>query len=195
MVVALFVAVARQLCAFLSPNQSVPGGVLVVEGWVPAYAAKATLEEFRRHPYLGIYATGEPMEEGNPYIGYHDYAEFTAERLKLAGAPADQIHTVPAPFVGKDRTYTTAEVLKKRLESEGVSTAKVNLVTLGPHARRSRLLYERAFGPGSQIGIISIPDQEFDAAHWWRSSSGFRTVVSEAIAFLYARFVFRSPNN
>ena len=189
--VLFILVVGRQVCAFLSMQDSVSGGVLVVEGWLPAYAARETIEEFHRHPYLGIYVTGEPIEEGNPYIGFGNYADFTVEKLKIAGAPADRLHAVPAPFVGKDRTYTTAATLKKLLETEGVSTAKINLISLGPHARRSRLLYEFAFGPHSQVGVIAIPDREFDPDHWWRSSNGVRAVVSEAIAYGYARFIFR----
>jgi hypothetical protein len=168
---------------------------MVVEGWVPAYATRAALEEFRRHPYLGIYVTGEPLEEGNPYIGYQSYADFTVAKFREAGAPTDILHAVPAPRVGKDRTYTTAFVLKKRLEAEGVSTAKINLVSMGPHARRSRLLYELAFGPNSQVGIFSITDREFDPDHWWTSSYGVRSVVSEAIAYGYARLIFRPSAN
>lgn len=188
-------ALGRELCSFLSVHDSVPGGVLVVEGWVSPYAVREALEEYRRHPYLGIYVTGEPLEEGNPYIGFGTYADFTAAKLEKAGAPPGSVHPVPAPFVGKDRTYTTALVLKKRLETEGVSTAKVNLISVGPHARRSRLLYQMAFGPNSQVGTIAVTDPEFDPDHWWRSSSGVRSVLSEAIAYCYARFIFRPPAN
>jgi hypothetical protein len=190
--IALFIlVVGRQLCAFLSPQDSVPGGVLVVEGWVPPYAARAAVEEFRRHPYLGIYATGQPIEEGNPYVGFGNLADFTVAKLKEAGAPAAQLHAVPAPSVGRDRTYSTAITLKKQLEIDGVSTAKINLFSLGPHSRRSRLLYEVAFGPRSRVGVFAVTDRDFDCDHWWRTSTGVRAVISETIAYGYARFIFR----
>lgn len=185
----------RELCAFLTVQDSVPGGVLAVEGWVPPYAVQETVAEFRRAGYLGIYATGEPMEEGNPYIGFKSYAEFTAAKLEQAGAPPTSVHAVPAPFVGKDRTYTTAMFLKKRLEADGVSTAKINVVSLGPHSRRSRLLYQMAFGPNSKVGMIAVRDHEFDPDHWWRSSNGVRSVIGEAIAYCYARFLFHPPTS
>ncbi|MEP6669351.1 MAG: hypothetical protein ABJF10_09375 [Chthoniobacter sp.] len=184
----------RQLCAFLSINDPIPGGVLVVEGWVPPYGAREALAEFHRHPYLGIYVTGEPIEEDNPYIGFRNYADFTVAKMTQMGAPAESLHAVPGPFVGKDRTYSMAATLKKRLEADGVSTAKINVVSIGPHSRRSRLLYQLAFGPHSQIGMMGIPDREFDSSHWWKSSAGVRTVVGETIAYLYARFIFRPPS-
>lgn len=195
LIVSITCVLGRELCSFLSVHDSVPGGVLVVEGWVSPYAVREALEEFHRHSYVGIYVTGEPLEEGNPYIGFATYADFTAAKLEKAGAPPDKIHAVPAPFVGKDRTYTTALVLKNRLEADGVSTARVNLISVGPHARRSRLLYQMAFGPNSQIGTIAVTDPEFDPDHWWTSSSGVRSVISEAIAYCYARFLFRPPAN
>jgi len=183
----------RGLCTFLSVQDTVPGGVLVIEGWAPAYAARDALAEFRRHSYQGIYVTGEPLEEGNPYIGFGSYADFTAAKLQQAGAPPGIVHSVPAPFVGKDRTYTTALFLKKRLAAEGISLARVNVISIGPHARRSRLLYQMAFGPATKVGMIAIPDRDFDPDHWWKTSAGVRSVISEAIAYGYARLLFRPP--
>lgn len=189
--VLVIFGVGRQLCAFLTVNEPVPGGVLVVEGWVPPYAAREAVEEFRRNHYQGIYATGEPTGDDSPYVGYPSYADLTVAHLLEAGAAPETVHAVPAPFVGKDRTYTMASALKKRLEADGVSTAKVNVISVGPHSRRSRLLYQFAFGPASQIGMVAVADREFDPHHWWRSSNGVRSVVGEAIAYCYARFLFR----
>jgi hypothetical protein len=93
----------------------------------------------------------------------------------------------------KDRTYSTALALKKTLLASGVSTEKVNLVSDAMHARRSRLLYEKAFGPGSHVGIIPAPERKFDPTRWWTSSAGVREVVGELIAYGYARFVFTPP--
>ena len=61
----------------------------------------------------------------------------------------------------------------------------------GAHSRRTRLLFQKAFGDGVTIGIVASPEREFDPRRWWTSSSGFRTVTSEIIAYLYARFIFR----
>ncbi|RYY54021.1 MAG: hypothetical protein EOO05_20620 [Chitinophagaceae bacterium] len=39
-------------------------------------------------------------------------------------------------------------------------------------------------------GLLSIPDREYDAGHWWRYSEGVKEVLSEGAAYLYARFLF-----
>jgi hypothetical protein len=88
-----------------------------------------------------------------------------------------------------------AVALKKELEREGVSTAKITVISFGPHSRRSRLLYQFAFGPSTQVGMIGVMPHDFDPDHWWRTSAGVRTVIGECIAYAYARLLFRPGNN
>jgi hypothetical protein len=90
----------------------------------------------------------------------------------------------------KDRTYHSALAAKEWLGQEGISTGTIDVATLGPHARRSRLLFEKAFGNDMKVGIITLDDVEYDPAHWWRTSEGVREVVGEAIAYVYARILF-----
>jgi hypothetical protein len=186
------VFVSWGLCSFLTVNQPVPGGVLVVEGWTPAYVARAAVEEYHRHSYAGIYATGIPFNQDNEVIGvdYDNFADLMAAKLRKLGVPESSIHAVPAPDVGRDRTYTMAVALRRKLEADGVATAKINVYSLGPHSRRSRLLYEFAFGPSSEIGIVGVEPRDFNSRHWWSTSEGFRVVVGESIAYLYARWLF-----
>ena len=69
-----------------------------------------------------------------------------------------------------------------------------DLVTLGPHARRSRLLFEEAFEGKVRVGIISIENREYDPVQWWRYSEGVKEVISEGVAYIYASIFFR-PNS
>jgi hypothetical protein len=188
--VALGMAMMRWAGAFLTVHDSVPGGVLVVEGWLPPPDAQAALTEFQHATYLGLYVTGEPIEKGSPLASYGSYANLTADVLRRDGADPATLHPVPAPAVAKDRTYSTAVALKKALLADGVSLEKINVVSGATHSRRTRLLYEKAFGPETRVGIIPIPSRDFDEAHWWRTSAGVRTVIGELIAYGYARFLF-----
>jgi hypothetical protein len=67
----------------------------------------------------------------------------------------------------------------------------MDVITLGPHARRSRLLYQKAFGNAVSLGVISLADPAYDSRYWWRSSEGVREVWGEAVAYLYARLSIR----
>jgi hypothetical protein len=36
--------------------------------------------------------------------------------------------------------------------------------------------------------VIAVANPDYDARHWWRYSEGVRDVISEGIAYLYAKF-------
>jgi hypothetical protein len=190
-----FLAFAGLKCSypFLAVNDSRPGGILVVEGWAPDYGLAAAIDEFRSHHYIKLCVTGIPIEAGAPLSEYKTYAERGAAVLVKLGLPADSLQAVPCPAVHQDRTYTSAATLRSWLTTNGIPATNINLMTIGPHSRRSRLLFQKAFGGNTTIGILSVPPKEYDPEHWWRSSSGFRNVTSEQIAYIYARVLFRRP--
>jgi len=103
------------------------------------------------------------------------------------GAPADRLRAVPAPKVRRERTVASAVALREWLRQHGQMPSAVNVMTTDTHARRTRLMYERAFGRDVRIGIIAITDERFDGVRWWRSSAGLRAVSEEWIGYLYAR--------
>ena len=137
--------------------------------------------------------TGGPIEAESPLAAYGSYAALTADVLREVGAAPGTVHAVPAPEVARDRTYSSAVALRDEFARSGAPVAMLNLMTSGPHSRRSRLLYEKAFGPAVRIGTISTAERGFDPDRWWTTSAGVRTVVGELIAYLYARFLFRPP--
>ena len=189
-VVPLVVTGVREMQSFLAMNRPVTGGVLVIEGWMPDYGLGAALAEARRTSYTSIFVTGGPLEQGGRLSAYKTFAELGATTLKTFGELTPVPQAVPAGDVRRDRTYASAVALREWLKARGQTTAKINLMTLGAHARRSRLLFAQAFGTGVEVGVIGVEDRTYDAHHWWRSSQGFRIVTDEFIAYLYATFVF-----
>lgn len=176
---------------FLALNDPKPGGVLVVEGWGSEDSMRAVIHEFRSNHYQAIYSVGGPIEESSPLAPYGTIAEYGAAVLIRLGCDAKTVHAVPTPLVVKDRTYAAAVALRQLLKEQGIPTVTVNVYSSGAHARRSRLLFEKAFGDGAQIGVVTCVDREFDPRRWWASSIGFRNVTGEVIAYCYARFLFR----
>jgi hypothetical protein len=181
----------RALHPFLAVNDPEPGGLLVVEGWAPDYALKAAIAEFNRNHYEKVYVIGGPLEQGGPLSEYGSLAELGAATLVKLGLSTNVVQAVPAPYVPQDRTYTAAVALRKWWREHGISPTKVHLISEGPHARRSRLMVEKAVGKGVRVGVTAVPVRDYDAKRWWRSSSGVRNVMSEALAYGYARVVFR----
>ena len=190
---ALAIIGARELAQFLTVNDPVPGGVLVIEGWAPDYALEAAMAEFNRTHYDKLFVTGIPLEQGAPLSEYKTYAELGAAVLLKLGLSTNAVQAVPATAVRRDRTYAMATALKHWMGEHGMAPTKVNLMSVGPHSRRSRLIFEKALGGGVTVGIIAIPSRDFDPAHWWRSSQGVRAVLDEALAYAYARLLFSPP--
>ena len=188
--IALMVTGVLRVHPFLAVNEPVPSGVLVVEGWVPDYVLEEARAEFERHHYSKLYVTGGPLERGAHLSEYKTYAELGAATLIRMGMRKDAIEVVPAPPVGRDRTYTSAVTLKNWLHHHSADGTSINVVSKGAHARRSRLLFQKAFGEGSRVGIIAVEDRDYDPKHWWKFSQGVRVVVDEFVAYMYALVVF-----
>ena len=175
---------------FLAVNDPRPGGVLVVEGWASDEAMRGVIDEFHRHPYDAIYATGSAIDESSPFAEYKTFGEYGAAVLIRLGCDPKVVRAVPSSKVVKDRTYSSAVALKRMLQASGTPVKSVNVYSMGVHSRRSRLLFQKAFGGETEIGIVAGEAGDFDPRRWWVSSAGFRNVTDEVIAYLYARFLF-----
>lgn len=188
--ILLTVIVGRELRPFLAVSAPLPGGVLVVEGWGSDITFEQAVAEFHRRPYEKVYVTGGPLEAGSFLSEYKTYAQRGAAILEKLGLSTKEIQAVPAPKVRRDRTYTSAASFALWLRQHGLHPAGVNVFTEDAHARRSRLLFEKALGPRIAVGVLAMPPEDYDPNRWWHSSAGFRTVVSEALAYIYARVFF-----
>lgn len=183
---------------FFAINAPVSSRLLVVEGWIDAYAIKAAADEFQLKGYERVFTTGGPVHgTGGTYTNdFNTAASIGAGRLKAAGLPADRVQMVPSRVAARDRTYSSAVALRAWLRENNVRPTGINVVTEDVHARRTRLLFEKAFGDEVEIGIISVSNPDYDARRWWRYSEGVRAVLGECIAYIYARCFFHpAPPN
>ncbi len=193
----LIVALALALIAlfriypFLALTERVNADVLVIEGWVHSYTIEASVGEFNSHSYRHVFATGGPVVGKGGYINdYQTSASIGADSLKKAGIPAELVQMVPSHVIGRDRTYNSAIALRDWLHEHNEQLQSINIVTEGTHARRTRLLFQKALGPNVAVGVIAIPSPDFDAKHWWKYSEGVEEVVTEGVAYAYARLFF-----
>ena len=177
--------------AFLAPTQRVDTDILVVEGWVHPYAIRASAAELQNHSYHHVFTTGGPVVGNGGYINdYQTAASVGADLLKKAGIPEEVVQMVPSHVMGRDRTYSSAIALRDWLREHDMQVRSLNIVTEGAHARRTRLLFEKALGPGISVGIIAVHSPDYDAKRWWRYSEGVEDVINEGVAYVYAKFFF-----
>ncbi len=177
---------------FLAPTQRVETKILVVEGWLPSYALGAAAAEFRAGHYEKVYTTGGPIagSDGATNI-FNTVANVGGDALRAAGLPADVVQVVPAHAVGRDRTYMSALALRDWLRERQLKVTAINVVSADVHSRRTWLLFQRAFGSEVTVGIIAIPDPDYEPKRWWRYSEGVREILGETIAYGYAKFIFK----
>ena len=186
----LIIFVVKNIHPFLAIDSPVNSEILVVEGWLPDYALEQAMNEFNDNNYILLITTGGPLLKGYHLSEYQTEAELAASSLKELGFDEEKVIAVPAPDVIKDRTYSSAKALNKWLMDSELPVKSLNLFSLGAHSRRSWILFQKALGDSIAVGIISAENISYDPKYWWKSSDGVRTVLSEMIAYIYARFFF-----
>jgi hypothetical protein len=174
---------------FLAPTSPVKADILVVEGWVQDYVIKAAIQEFQKGSYQKIITTGLPIEQGYYLAQYKNFAELAAATFIALGFDQNQLVAVPGPNVVRNRTAASATALGQWLASSDLKVDSINLYSYDVHARRSWLVFKQALAPEIKVGVIAAKPLSYDPKHWWVSSEGVRSIISEAIAYLYARFI------
>lgn len=176
---------------FLASTRRVDANVLVVEGWVHDYVIRGAVSEFKGNAYERVFSTGGPTTGSGGYTWDADTsASVGAGQLRAAGIPGQLVQMVPSHFIGRDRTYYSAITLRDWFHQHNMEVRSFNIVAESTHARRTWLLFQEAFGKSVKVGVIAIQNPDYNPGRWWQSSDGFREVVSEAIAYVYAKFFF-----
>jgi hypothetical protein len=189
--VLLFAGV-RELYPFLAITDPTASDTLVIDGWMPTYDLIRAAEEFRNGHYRYMVVVGA-VYEFDRINGDPGNAEVIARVMVRAGVPRDRLSFALYPGLKKDRTFHSALAVGDWFRSRNLPLNSCTIATLGPHARRSRLLYQRALGRSVRIGVIALDDPAYDERQWWRFSDGIREVLFEGFAYVYVRCVFSSP--
>lgn len=185
------VSIILAIHPFLALTKRADSNILVVEGWVHEYAINAAVREFQANHYERVYTTGGPVEGMGGFSNiYNTSASVGAGRLRDAGIAPDLVQMVPSRVNERDRTYSSAIALHNWFRENHLAVPQLNVLTQDAHARRTRLLFQKAFGKETKIGVISVPSPDYNAKYWWRYSEGVKEIMSEGGAYIYARFFF-----
>jgi hypothetical protein len=180
----------KNIHPFLAEVNPIETKTMILEGYVPDYVVEKAFEIFLEENYERMIITGKKRIVGAHLDMYKNDGEYTAATLRKIGMDSSLMVVVPVDFtITKDRTYESGIAVKNYLKLHP-DIKSANLVSLGCHARRSRYLYEMSFNATFKIGVIAVQGLNYDENQWWRSSNGFRHVIDETIAWIYARFLF-----
>ena len=191
---AIAISLQRTVYPFLALTHRVDAKDLVVEGWVHGYSIRAAVAEFSTGSYQKIFTTGGPAEGLGGYVNdYQTEASVAADLLKSAGIRAESLQMVPSRVMDRNRTYGSALALRNWFREHDIPIRSMNVLTEDVHARRSRLLFAKAFGDQVKVGVIAVPNPDYDSKHWWRYSAGVKDVVNETVGYVYAKLLFHPP--
>lgn len=187
---AVLIGLGMNLYPFLAPDKPPHEGLMVVEGWIHDFALDEAVTRYRAGNYSKIVCTGVPIETGSYIQQYKSYPEMTAARLRKMGIPENEIIVAIADETKKDRTYVAAVALREAFMAYNIKETTLHLITTGPHGRRSRMLFKKALGPDYAIGVTCLDEISYDPERWYTCSEGARSVLSELIAYTYAKLFF-----
>jgi len=187
--IALFFIWRATILHFLAVNKPFDTNIWIVEGYVDDTVLDSVANVWKTNPSLLIVCAGMPVKKGEFCTGYSNAADYNADYLRAQGVDSLQVINALAYPADKERTYTMALASKEKLKALGYTSGQVNIVCMGTHARRSWLLYRKAYKPEWDVGVISYPNDDY-SEQWWRSSEGVRAVLFEMIGYVYCVIFF-----
>jgi hypothetical protein len=188
--VATMVLLANTLYGFLAQNAPVGARVLVVEGWLGPEELEQAIQVFKNGKYEHIVTTGGPVTRWPEVNLGTDYARLAADFLAHHGVRRDLISAVPAPRSRKERTFLSAVIFRESAQRLGITLDAVDVFTAGPHARRSRLLFQMALGPMVRVGVLAARPADYAPESWWRTSAGVEQMLFQAFGFVWVKCCF-----
>ena len=186
----VLLAFSLNIYSFLAPETQPHTGILVIEGWIGDEPLDEAILIYRAGNYSKIICTGLQIETGSYLQAFKSYSEMTKARLQHLGLRNEEIIATASKETKKNRTYGSAVALKELLLAENIEESNVHLITVGPHGRRSRYLFQLALGSDHTVGISSLEESGYDSKNWYTTSAGVRTVLGELIGYLSARVFF-----
>ena len=114
-------------------------------------------------------------------IDYPSEDDFNVRVLRGQGVPAKAIHVLDSSIVS---TSDELDVISANLKAKGGQ--KVIVVTNKAHTRRVHILWSKYFGSRGEVITRGVSDDEFEPAHWWRTSGSLTQVTHEFLGIMNA---------
>jgi hypothetical protein len=186
----------RNMAVFLTVNEPVGADYLVIEAWMDKEELDQGLEYFEDNDFKKILLVGGPIS--NDFYGTEiSYPERAADYLQTQDLAQDMIAIVNSPYSAQNRTFLNAVMAREWFKQEGISLSRLDVFSSGVHTRRSRDLYQQAFGDQVAIGIVAAQPLNFDPAHWWSANGTGKGVAVEFASWVLTKCCFhpREPGS
>jgi len=179
----------KNLAYYLAQQQSIKSPILIVEGWVSDLALRDAIKHYKTADYKMIITTGGLIKTRNS-TKHKTYADLAAAYLRNNGLNNSNIKSLSTPESAQNRTFLSAVIVRNWLQKQNIKTKQINVYSQGVHARRTKALYQMAFGDQSKIEINAAKTTEYKLDNWWKSSAGAKAVITETIGLIWVKCCF-----
>jgi hypothetical protein len=126
------------------------------------YVKSVEIDKKILSPYLNNSAMDYLRIGGNDktYNNFNSNAEEVRNFLLSMGIDSSKVIATPCNKVKINRTLTSALAFRDWLKTSGIDIKGINIVSVGTHARRTWMTYNKVLNEKYNIGIISISDNE-----------------------------------
>ena len=134
---------------------------------------KITIPYMDNSVYSVFYPDGEKRVKNN----FNSNAELARNRLISMGINSSQIIATPGETVIVNRTLTSALAFRDWLKQTNTDISGINIISMGAHARRTWMIYNRILKEKYPIGIISLPDYVYTQSRIYRLLKNIRETL------------------
>lgn len=179
----------KSLATFLAHNEPINGQYLVVEGWLGEPALLEAIRTYNSGGYQFLITTGGP-DNRQINAQYETFAERAAAFIRDQGFDDAKLIVISTPASAQERTFLSAVMVRNWLTENSITKPNMDVFSGDVHARRTHKLYKMAFTDKTKIGIIAAQANGFDLQHWWRTSDGAKSVLTESAGLLWVSCCF-----
>lgn len=142
---------------------------------------KITMPDLNKYEYVFL----KVGEEQSTLNNFNSNAELARNSLISMGIDSSQIIATSGERVIINRTLTSALAFRDWLKTTNISVKGINIISLGAHTRRTWMIYNKILHKRYEIGIISLPDYDYNRS---RSYKLIKT-IREILGIIYYWFI------
>lgn len=116
-------------------------------------------------------------EEQSTLNNFNSNAELARNSLISMGIDSSRIIATSGDRVIINRTLTSALAFRDWLKTTNIKVKGINIISLGAHTRRTWMIYNKILHRRFEIGIISLPDYEFNHSRVYKLIKTIREIL------------------
>jgi hypothetical protein len=151
------------------------------------YVKEIIIDEKIKIPYQdnSEYDIGNLFGKNRIINNFNSSAQYARNRLLSMGLDSSLLIAIPGHKVKINRTLTSALAFRDWLKTADININGIKIISMGTHARRTWMTYNRVLNEKYKIGIISLPDYKYNRSKIVR----FLKTIRETFGIIYYWFI------